>query len=355
MLIIISILLIIFALFNTYCIFMIRQLRNSLKKLFESKYGIQNKNFKILYELSNDNPLLREYVIYNAPIFVFPFAAIKISSLNSLIQIISVLIFIFSLFKFNLVFLVLSIVIFFLSGYSGSRFNKKRMFNEAILNFSKKVPPYNKDYFYTLLSEFHQQYLLKIAENNVPSYSTVDTGEFSGEYEENIEKCNEAIRKNPKDINLRNVKGAIFYKWGKYEEAIRAFDEAIKLNPKDVAAYNFKGLALIKQSRYTEAINTFNEVIKLDPNNFRAHCDKALAISELGNYEEAINILDKAIKTNPKNTEPYFNKGVCLEKLGKYKEAADMFNEVIKIDPKDTGANNYKVLMLDKLSKRERK
>ena len=86
--IIISILLIIFALINAYCIFMIRQLRTSLEKLFKSKYGIQNKNFKILYELSNDNLLLREYVIYNAPVFVFPFAAMTISSLNSLIQII---------------------------------------------------------------------------------------------------------------------------------------------------------------------------------------------------------------------------------------------------------------------------
>lgn len=351
MTIIISILLIIFALINAYCILMIRQLKNSLKKLFESKYGIQNKNFKILYELSNNNPLLRDYVIYNAPIFVFPFAAMTISSLNSLIQIISVLIFIYSIFKFNAIFLVSATALFFLSGYSGSRFNKKALFNEAILNFSKKVPPYNKDYFYTFLNEFHEQYLQKIALNKTP-YSSATIGELSGEYEEIIEKCNEAIRKNPKSINSYNSKGAALYKLGKYEEAVRVFDEAIKLNPQDVNAYNFKGLALSKQGKYEEAIAVFNEVINLDPNNFIAHCDKADAISGIGRYEEAIKMYDEAIKINPKNTIPYFNKGVLLGKLGKYKEAVNMFNEVTKIDPKDTETNNYKALMLEKLRNR---
>lgn len=349
--IIISILLIIFALFNAYCIFMIRQLRASLKKLFKSKYGMQNQNLKILYELSNDNPLLEEYVIYNAPIFVFPFAAMTISSLNSLIQIISVLIFIYSIFKFNTIFLVSATALFFLSGYSGSRFNKKALFNEAILNFSNKVPPYNKDYFYTFLNEFHEQYLQKIAENKIP-YSSATIGELSGEYEKIIEKCNETIKKNPKDINSYNSKGAGLYKLGKYEEAVRVFDEAIKLNPQDVKAYNFKGLALSKQGKYEEAIAVFNDVINLDPNNVIAYCDKASAISELGKHEEALGIYDAGIKTNPQNTLPYFNKGVLFGKLGKYEKAINMFNEVIKIDPRDTEANNYKALMLEKLRNR---
>ena len=345
----ISLLLIIFALFNTYCMFMIRQLRASLKRIFTSTYEIQHPNFKILHELSNSNPLLREYVVYNAPIFAYPFAAGTISALNSFIQIMSALIFIYSIIKFNVIFLVSTVVLFFLSGYSGSRFNKKAMFNEAILNFSKKVPPYNRDYFVTVLNEFHEQYLEKLAEKKLP-YSSATTDELSGNHEKIIETCNEKIKKDPQDITSYNAKGAVLYKLGNYEEAIKVFDEAINVNPADPKAHNFKGLAFIKQGRYAEAITIFDEIISMDSNNYRAYCDKALALSEIGRHEEAVNSLDKAIKINPQNTEAYFNKGVNLGKLDRYEAAAHMFNEVLKIDPKDTEANNYKSLMLEKLN-----
>lgn len=154
----ITILFILFAIINAFLIFNIRSLRNLLKRLFLEEDKIKSRDLKILYKLSKDNPLVREYITYNAPIFIYPFAARTMSSIGSLIQIFLVLIFIFSIFKFNLIFLTLSVLFFFLSGYTGSRFNKKAMFNEAVKNFTSKIPPHDGNYFHQMLFDFHERY-----------------------------------------------------------------------------------------------------------------------------------------------------------------------------------------------------
>jgi tetratricopeptide (TPR) repeat protein len=121
-----------------------------------------------------------------------------------------------------------------------------------------------------------------MAENKIP-YSTANTGELSGEYEEIIEKCNEAIRNNPKDINSYNSKGTGLYKLGKYEESIRVFDEAIKINPKNTIAYFNKGVLFDKLGKYEEAVNMFNEVLKIDPKDTEANNHKVLMLEKLRN------------------------------------------------------------------------
>jgi len=161
----ITILFILFAIINTFLIFNIHSLRNLLKNYFLNEDKIKSRDLKILYKLSEDNPLVREYIVYNAPIFIYPFAAMTISSIGSLIQIFSVLIFIFSIFKFNLIFLTLSVLFFFLSGYTGSRFNKKAMFNEAVKNFTSKIPPHDRNYFHQMLSDFHERYYQEIVKH----------------------------------------------------------------------------------------------------------------------------------------------------------------------------------------------
>ncbi len=76
---------------------------------------------------SDSGVFLREYVTENAPIFYFSFAADLLSPLFSILQIIAFGIGLFSIFDWNPVILVAAVSLFCLSGYSGSRFNKKAM------------------------------------------------------------------------------------------------------------------------------------------------------------------------------------------------------------------------------------
>lgn len=145
------------AMINAFLIFNIRSLRRLLNKLFVGEDKIKSRSLNILYNLSKENPLVKEYIIYNAPIFVYPFAANLISLIGSLMQILSISIIIFSIFKFNLIFLTLAVLFFLLSGYTGSRFNNTAMLNLAIKTFASD-PPYDKSYIYQILTGFHKKY-----------------------------------------------------------------------------------------------------------------------------------------------------------------------------------------------------
>jgi hypothetical protein len=145
------------AIINVFLIFTIRSLRHLLKKLFTETDKIKSQRLNILYNLSKENPLIKEYIIYNAPIFIYPFAANLISLIGSLMQIVSISIFIFSIFKFNSIFLMLAVLYFFLSGYTGSRFNNKAMLKLAVKTYAS-TPPYDSSYVYHMLSDFHKKY-----------------------------------------------------------------------------------------------------------------------------------------------------------------------------------------------------
>ena len=156
-----------FTIINVFLVLSIRSSRKTLKIMFTEKNRIPSQALKILYDLSKDDPWIKDYIVNNASIFLYPFAAKIISPIGGWVQILSVLIFIFSIFKFNLIFLVLAVVFFFLSGYTASRFNKKTIFNQAVKNFTSQtlsIPssPTHRNLrestFKKKLSDFHEIY-----------------------------------------------------------------------------------------------------------------------------------------------------------------------------------------------------
>ncbi len=150
-------------LFNALLLLSISGQRDFIKNNFSKAEEIKRKDIKILYNLSNNDPILREYVTYNAPIFVYPFAARIISKNTGLLQIIFIVLLVFFIFKFNLLLVLICGVMAYLNGYSGSRFNNKLMFEEAVSNFTEKVAPFDKSYFHQKLSDFHENYYQELS------------------------------------------------------------------------------------------------------------------------------------------------------------------------------------------------
>ncbi len=120
---------------------------------------MENLRQLVQYEMMCGNEFIGEYVVYNAPIFLYPFAATAISSLSSILMIVLTILFLYALFiAFNPIFLILLLILWFVSGYTGSRFNKKALFKEAVNTFSKKLPPYSREHFHSAIANFHEKY-----------------------------------------------------------------------------------------------------------------------------------------------------------------------------------------------------
>lgn len=139
---------------NTFFLLNIFSLRGLLKRLLSSNEGVTSGNLGILRRLTSDSPLLREYVAYNAPIFLYPSAASAISFLCSAMQLLCMILLAYAVVRWNLVYVFLSFLFFFISGYAGSRFNSRFM----LKNFSLSGSSFSKADFAQTISEFHANY-----------------------------------------------------------------------------------------------------------------------------------------------------------------------------------------------------
>ena len=99
-------------------------------------------------------------------------------------------------------------------------------------------------------------------------------------------------------------KGNMSFNKSKYEEAVKWYGQALKIDPKSIDVLNGKGLVFNKLGRYEEAITWFDKALKIDPNFVDALYNKGGALAELGKYEEAIVWTNKAldIDTTKQNT-----------------------------------------------------
>ena len=72
-------------------------------------------------------------------------------------------------------------------------------------------------------------------------------------YEDAIKALTEAIRLNPEDPDLYNIRGLSYAALGQHDQAIQDYDEAIRLDPKDADFYSNRGLAYAALGKSTEA------------------------------------------------------------------------------------------------------
>ena len=154
-----------------------------------------------------------------------------------------------------------------------------------------------------------------------------------GEYEEAIEKYDEAIELNSNYAEFYNNRGVAKNNLGQYLEAIADYNKVIELNPNDAMAYSNRGNAKDELGQHQEAIIDFNKAIELNPNYAEAYNNRGNAKNELGKYTEAISDLNKALELNPVLVEAYNNRGIAKDKLGQYQESIADCGKAIELDP----------------------
>lgn len=168
----IIIILIIFGIINAMLFFTLNTIRAEVKKYLENhSKKIKSKNLKdkikeILFKLSKDDDLKKEYVIYCAPILIYRMGASMYSLITTIMQWILIIIAIYSIIKFNLALLIPVVLLIWLSGHNGSRFNDKLVQKNFFTN-SKVIKQnnerYNTETCHNKLNDFHDKFYEEIA------------------------------------------------------------------------------------------------------------------------------------------------------------------------------------------------
>jgi tetratricopeptide (TPR) repeat protein len=77
------------------------------------------------------------------------------------------------------------------------------------------------------------------AQKGVNQFLTMSDAELpKQDFDREIEKYSEAIRRNPKDAKAHTIRGRFFEGQTEYDKAIADFEEAIRLDPKDPEPWN---------------------------------------------------------------------------------------------------------------------
>ncbi|MDR0313109.1 MAG: tetratricopeptide repeat protein [Treponema sp.] len=85
-------------------------------------------------------------------------------------------------------------------------------------------------------------------------------------YQEDLDKANKAIQRNPKDADAYRDRGGLYGAMGDSQQSISDFSMAITLAP-SYGAYYGRGFEYGKAGDFEQAIEDFNMALELEPSD----------------------------------------------------------------------------------------
>lgn len=145
-----------------------------------------------------------------------------------------------------------------------------------------------------------------IAKDNIESIETISQiGSLanSGNYMQALDKCNQALKKYPKEPDLYYWKASIQSSINQKHEALENFNKAIALNSKEATYYVVRGICKMDLNDYKGAEADFNKAIELNPSDATAFTMRGCAKLSQGDIDGANNDLTKANQLFDKDEE----------------------------------------------------
>jgi len=148
--------------------------------------------------------------------------------------------------------------------------------------------------------------------------------------------CRAAIGRNPDDINMVALLGAILLKGHQVPEAEKYLRQAIQLAPSFAKPHEDLGHLLLEKGQPEEAAETLRKATRLDPNLDHAFFNLGKALAMLGDGKEADTAFEKSFELNPERK----NLALAAEhqKEGRWEEAEQLYREVLRKNPTNVDA-----------------
>jgi tetratricopeptide (TPR) repeat protein len=127
---------------------------------------------------------------------------------------------------------------------------------------------------------------------------------------------------------------------GQYAEALNRAEAFLGKNPRDAQMRFLKGVILTEQNRSAEAITIFTKLTEDYPGLPEPYNNLAVLYAAAGQYDKARAALDAAIRTNPSYATAYENLGDIHAKL-----ASQAYDKALQLDSGNTAAKSKLTLV----------
>lgn len=125
-----------------------------------------------------------------------------------------------------------------------------------------------------------------------------------------------------------------------YAEALNKADAYLRKNPRDAQMRFIKGVILTEQNKSSEAIAIFTKLTEDFPALPEPYNNLAVLYAAAGQYDKARNALDAAIRTNPSYATAYENLGDVHAKL-----ASQAYDKALQLDSKNSATKSKLTLV----------
>ncbi|MDH3747366.1 MAG: sulfotransferase [Gammaproteobacteria bacterium] len=148
--------------------------------------------------------------------------------------------------------------------------------------------------------------------------------------------CRNAIEKDPQNVNLLALLGAIQIKRKRFKDAEQWLAQAIDLAPTFAKPHEDMGIAVLQQNRAEEAVSYLQKATRLDPSLELAWLNLGKGLAMLGKGKEADEAFEKSFKLNPERKK--LAHAAEHHKAGRIEDATELYKEVLRDNPNNVDA-----------------
>jgi tetratricopeptide (TPR) repeat protein len=150
-----------------------------------------------------------------------------------------------------------------------------------------------------------------------------------GRYQQGLTYGEEAITKDPLDIDSHRSYAYSLIWVGARDEAIRQLEDAIAINPNLTASYFELAAQYLASNQDEMAIATYERILSLEPRNERAYLRLCESYNKVGQNDRAQGYCEDALNLNPEYAPAWMRVGMARYTRRNYEGAIEAFNNCV--------------------------
>ena len=155
----------------------------------------------------------------------------------------------------------------------------------------------------------------------------------SGDMESAARLSEQAVAKNPKDVESWRFRGDILRAQGKIEQALAAYDEGLKIKPDDANLHVVKAHTQIGRGKFAEAKAELDAARKASPGNLGTAYMQALLDFSQKNSAAALESLQQVLRVAPEHLPSLLLAGAVHYALGSNEQAEQSLKKYLDKNP----------------------
>jgi len=125
------------------------------------------------------------------------------------------------------------------------------------------------------------------------------------EWRDSVSYLIEAIRQNPKSIDLRLKKAEANINLQQWEYAVQEYGYVLRLDERNLAALYFRAFCHSQLKHYDLARVDYEAFLTLQPLHFESHLGLAHTLQKLGRQTETLDELNRIVQLFPDSADAY--------------------------------------------------